>query len=115
MPESPEGGAVALQSWRSRFPSLQFESPAPAILEIVICSPARLNAADAHTHRDLAQIWREIDTDETVRAVLVRGAGKHFSAGGDFSLIEDMIASEATLVRVWKEASDLVYNLINCS
>src|SRR3981081_3369739 len=26
-----------------------------------------------------------------------------------------MIDNEATLIRVWKEASDLVYNLINCS
>jgi enoyl-CoA hydratase len=26
-----------------------------------------------------------------------------------------MITDEATLIRVWKEASDLVYNLINCS
>jgi len=45
----------------------------------------------------------------------VRGAGKGFSAGGDYSLIADMIADDATLVRVWKEARDLVYNLVNCS
>jgi enoyl-CoA hydratase len=50
-----------------------------------------------------------------VRAVLVRGEGEHFSSGGDFAMIERMIADEATLVRVWKEASDLVYNLVNCS
>jgi enoyl-CoA hydratase len=30
-------------------------------------------------------------------------------------MIERMIEDEATLVRVWKEASDLVYNLVNCS
>lgn len=47
--------------------------------------------------------------------MLVRGAGKHFSSGGDFEMIERMIEDEATLLRVWKEASDLVYNLINCS
>ncbi|HVO47079.1 MAG TPA: enoyl-CoA hydratase/isomerase family protein [Steroidobacteraceae bacterium] len=116
MPEAiPPGAPVTPESWRARYPSLRFESPAAGVLEIVISSPERLNAADAHTHRELAQIWRDIDIDESVRAVLVRGAGKHFSSGGDFSLIEDMIASEATLVRVWKEASDLVYNLINCS
>jgi enoyl-CoA hydratase len=60
-------------------------------------------------------VWREIDLDDSVRAVLVRGDGDHFSSGGDFSLIEQMISDEATLIRVWKEASDLVYNLINCS
>ena len=50
-----------------------------------------------------------------MRVVLVRGAGANFSSGGDFGLIERMIEDEATLIRVWKEASDLVYNLINCS
>ena len=66
-------------------------------------------------HRDLAHVWRSVDIDEAVRVVLVRGAGEHFSSGGDYAMIEHMIADEATLVRVWKEASDLVYNLINCS
>ncbi|HEY6483587.1 MAG TPA: enoyl-CoA hydratase/isomerase family protein [Steroidobacteraceae bacterium] len=107
--------AIELVRYRQRFAQLQFSEPAADVLEIVISSPQRLNAADAGMHRDLAGVWREIDTDASVRAVLVRGAAEHFSAGGDFSLIQSMIEDEATLVRVWKEASDLVYNLINCS
>jgi enoyl-CoA hydratase len=97
------------------FASLQFKDAGPGILEIVLSNPARLNAADESMHRDLALVWRAIDVDDAVRVVLVRGEGEHFSSGGDFAMIERMIADEATLVRVWKEASDLVYNLINCS
>jgi enoyl-CoA hydratase len=81
----------------------------------VISNEGRLNAATEAMHRDLALVWREIDVDDAVRAVLVRGAGEHFSSGGDFAMIERMIEDETTLIRVWKEASDLVYNLINCS
>src|SRR5258708_5778661 len=66
-------------------------------------------------HRDLALVWRAIDADDAVRAVVVRGEGSNFSSGGDFEMINRMIEDEATLIRVWKEASDLVYNLINCS
>ena len=66
-------------------------------------------------HRDLAYVWRDIDMDDSVNAVLVKGAGKGFSAGGDFDLIDSMIEDDDTLARVWKEARDLVYNLINCS
>ena len=106
---------LALQSYAQSFPSLKFEEPAPGVLEIIISNPKRLNAADAAMHRDLALVWRTIDQDESVGAVLVRGAGEHFSSGGDFSLIEKMISDDATLIRVWKEAGDLVYNLINCS
>jgi enoyl-CoA hydratase len=104
-----------LERYRRAFPSLAFEAPGGAVLELVITNEGRMNAATEAMHRDLALVWREIDTDEAVRAVLVRGAGEHFSAGGDFAMIERMLDDEATLVRVWKETSDLVYNLINCS
>jgi len=107
--------SIDLQRYEREHGSLQYSEPSPAVLEIVISKPDRLNAADEAMHRDLATVWRAIDTDPAVRCVLVRGAGEHFSSGGDFEMIERMIADEATLLRAWKEASDLVYNLINCS
>ncbi len=106
---------IDLDRYHSNFPGLSFAAPEPAILEIVIGKEGRRNAADESTHRSLALVWRDVDGDDAVRAVLIRGAGKHFSSGGDFDMIERMIEDEATLVRVWKEAGDLVYNLINCS
>ena len=110
-----EASVIRLAGYRDAFATLGFDSPAPGVLEMVLGTGERLNAADAAMHRDLARVWRVIDTDPAVRAVLVRGAGANFSAGGDFVLIESMIADEAALLRVWKEASDLVYNLVNCS
>ena len=97
------------------FPSLQFLAAQPGILEIVIANKNRLNAASEAMHADLAAVWRAIDADGDVRVALVRGEGANFSSGGEFEMIERMIADEATLIRVWKEAGDLVYNLINCS
>ncbi|GAC1506353.1 MAG: enoyl-CoA hydratase/isomerase family protein [Steroidobacteraceae bacterium] len=97
------------------FSSLQFFAPEAGILELVMRNPGRLNAATEAMHRDLAQVWRTIDIDAAVRVVVVRGEGSNFSSGGDFDMIDRMIEDEATLIRVWKEASDLVYNLINCS
>src|SRR5881628_3883905 len=41
------------------------------------------------------------------------GAGKAFSAGGDLSLVEDMAGNPDALTRTMREASDLVYNMIN--
>jgi enoyl-CoA hydratase/carnithine racemase len=111
----PTPDTVALDYYRSACPALQFAAPLPGILEIIITNEPHLNAADAAMHRDLAQIWRLLDSDAAIRAVLVRGAGANFCAGGDFALLEEMIADDAALVRVWKEASDLVYNLVNCS
>jgi len=106
---------IGLEALRAGFPGLQFDSPSDGVLELVIANEGRQNSATEGTHRDLANVWRALDADPEFRAVLVRGAGDHFSSGGDFALIERMIADEATLLRVWREASDLVYNLVDCS
>lgn len=106
---------IDLARYRAEFPSLEFSEPGTGILEIVLSNVERQNAASESMHRDLALVWREIDTDDAVRTGLVRGAGEHFSSGGDFAMIERMLTDDATLVRVWKDAGDLVYNLINCS
>jgi enoyl-CoA hydratase len=103
-----------LESYRQAHPSLRFETGSPRILEIVLAGDAGVNTADAAMHRDLAMVWRRIDADASVAAVIVRGAGEAFSAGGDYRLIESMMADDQTLLRVWKEARDLVYNLVNC-
>ena len=50
-----------------------------------------------------------------MNAAIQTASGGNFSAGGDFALIKDMIADFETRTRVWKEARDLVYNVVNCS
>src|SRR5699024_6912633 len=66
-------------------------------------------------HRDLAEVWPAIDRDDAVRAVLVRGEGKAFSAGGSFELIEQTKGQYADRVRIMREARDLVLNIVNFS
>jgi enoyl-CoA hydratase len=94
---------------------LQFDRPHPRVLRLTMSNPGKLNAADRKMHGELAAIWRDIDADESVSAVILRGAGEAFSAGGDFAMIEEMIEDFHTRSAVWKEARDIVYNLINCS
>jgi enoyl-CoA hydratase/carnithine racemase len=69
------------------YPSLQLERPADGVLRVVMSAPGRLNAAGPQMHRDLAGIWTEVDRDPEVRAVVVRGAGDAFSAGGDLGVV----------------------------
>ncbi|MBW0119485.1 enoyl-CoA hydratase/isomerase family protein [Pseudonocardia abyssalis] len=97
-----------------RFPALRVERPEESILEIVLDGP-NLNAVGADAHGQLADIWPVIDRDESVRVVVIRGAGRGFSAGGSFDLIESMVDDPAVRTRVMREARDLVYNVINCS
>jgi len=66
-------------------------------------------------HGELAAIWRDIDADPGVSAAILTGAGKAFSAGGDFDMIQKIMDDFPTRARNWKEARDIVYNVINCS
>ncbi|MCB1436296.1 MAG: enoyl-CoA hydratase/isomerase family protein [Rhodobiaceae bacterium] len=94
---------------------LKFDWPAERVLRITMENPGRLNSADRVMHGELVRIWRDIDADPGVSAAIIRGAGNAFSAGGDLDLVKEMTEEFDTLTRVWKEARDLVYNIINCS
>jgi enoyl-CoA hydratase len=98
----------------TEFSTLTFETNQPGVLEVVFDGP-NLNAVDEETHRDIPRIWPVIDDDPDVRVVLVRGAGKAFSAGGSFDLIDAQIEDYGTRMRVMRESRDLFYNMINCS
>jgi len=99
----------------SEYKSLTFERPQPGILEIVMGQEGKLAVADAQMHRELAEIWRDIDADPEISVAIIRGVGKGFSGGGSLDLVEEMTQDFDTRARVWREARDLVYNLINCS
>lgn len=97
------------------FASLRFSRPDDGLLEIVMSTPGRLNAAGHDMHRDLAGVWRAVDRDPETAVAIIRGEGKAFSSGGDLDLVTDMANDFETRIRVLKEARDLVYEVINCS
>ena len=99
----------------ARYERLKFDWPGERILRITMENPGRLNSADRVMHAELVEIWRDVDADPDVSAAIIRGAGDAFSAGGDLDLVQEMTEDFDTLSRVWKEARDLVYNLVNCS
>jgi len=97
------------------YPSLEFERPADGILQLTLRAPGRLNAVSGDMHRELSAVWRTVSADEETRAVLVTGADGAFSSGGDLDLVEEIAADFETRVRLFWEARDLVYNLIDCT
>ncbi|WP_136660638.1 enoyl-CoA hydratase/isomerase family protein [Nitratireductor sp. XY-223] len=98
----------------SEYDQLSFDHPAEGVLRITLNRPERLNALDSEGHRQLTEIWRAVDKDQSISAVIIRGAGRGFSAGGDFEMIEELIEDFDARARLWRETRDLVYNIINC-
>jgi enoyl-CoA hydratase len=96
------------------YPSLELDRPAPHVLRLTLRAAGRLNAVSATMHRELASIWQTVGADDEIRAVIVRGADGAFSSGGDLDLVLEIASDHATRLRVFHEARDLVYNVINC-
>jgi enoyl-CoA hydratase len=96
------------------FPGLTIDRPAGGVTRITLDGPG-LNAVGPDVHRELAEVWRVVDRDPDTRVALLRGAGKAFSAGGSFELVDEIVRDEATRLRVLREARDLVVNVIECS
>lgn len=99
----------------AQFTNLRFEQAAPHVLRITISAPGRLNAVSAAMHRELADVWTVVDRDPQTRVAIIQGEGGAFSSGGDLDLVEEMAHDHAVRIRVWREARDLVYNVLNCS
>jgi enoyl-CoA hydratase len=112
------GSHVGNPEFYAHYQSLRVQRHPQGIVEIVMsgegANRSRLATANAQMHRELAEIWRDVDRDPDARVALIRGEGKGFSAGGDLELVEQMAADFAVRTRVWREARDLVYNVINC-
>ncbi len=96
------------------YPSLTFDRPADGVLRVTLEGP-NLNAVGPDAHRELGEVWLDVDKDPDTRVAILQGAGKGFSAGGSFDLIETMIADYGTRIQVMREARDIVLNVINCS
>ena len=96
------------------FPDLSFDRPAPHVLRITMDAPG-LNAVSHAVHRQLADVWLAVDRDPDTHVALLRGAGKAFSAGGSFELLDSLMNDYEVRTRVMREARDLVFNVISCS
>jgi enoyl-CoA hydratase len=96
------------------FPDLAFDRPSAKVLRITLDGPG-LNSVSHAVHRQLADVWLAVDRDPTTNVVLLQGAGKAFSAGGSFDLIDGLLNDYGARLQIMREARDLVYNVISCS
>src|SRR5919201_3940779 len=100
----------------SEYRELRIRRLEPGVLEIVMrAEEGKLSVTTARMHAEMARIWLDVDREAETRVAILRGEGRGFSAGGDLKMVEEMTQDFAVRARVWREAKDLVYNLINCS
>jgi enoyl-CoA hydratase len=98
----------------AEYTRLRIERPSDGVLQITLDDPERLNATGPEMHLQLSKVFRTIDEDEATRAVVVTGAGRAFSAGGDLDWIAEQVGNYEQTMRVMREAGDIVRTMIDC-
>jgi enoyl-CoA hydratase/carnithine racemase len=98
----------------SSYNHLLFERRDHGVLLITMNRPEVFNAADEAMHSQLATLWTDVARDDETRVVVITGAGKAFSAGGDLAMVQRMAGDYDRTTRMLSEMSALVYNMTSC-
>jgi enoyl-CoA hydratase len=95
----------------------------PDELDIVIDGPVRvvrlnrpdhLNATNHELHRGLAALFPQIDADVEARAVVLTGNGKAFSAGGDFTYLDELTRDQDHRTETLAHGRQIVTGMVGC-
>jgi enoyl-CoA hydratase len=81
---------------------------------LTINRPESLNSTNFRLHNELSRVWLDLAEDDEVRVAVITGAGRAFSAGGDFEVVEKSMGNLEVVAQTMKEARDIVHNMINC-
>lgn len=76
-----------------------------SILTITLNRPEKRNALNDALINDLKNALRQADRDDTLRAIIIRGAGKDFCSGADLSALQKI--SESDVLENWDDADNL--------
>ncbi len=87
------------------------------VLTLTLNRPEALNAVSPEMHTELSRIFTDVQLDEETNAVVVTGAGKAFSAGGDVKGMLDRAegkADEAPAITRVFEARKIIDSMLDC-
>jgi len=92
---------------------IQVEADGPVRI-VTLNRPAALNAVNEALHTGLARLWGRLSEDYDARAVVLTGAGRAFSAGGDFGYLRELSQDTVLRARTIQHGRDLVLGLARC-
>jgi enoyl-CoA hydratase/carnithine racemase len=74
--------------------------------------PLALNAASQDLHRRLAEVWPELAADDDCRGVVLTGAGRAFSAGGDLGVLRQMHEDAVYREKILAEGRRIIEGMV---
>lgn len=79
---------------------------------VTLNRPDELNAVNRELHCALANVWRQIAADTEAKAVILTGAGKAFSAGGDLDWITTFLDDPAARDESLREGAQIIEEIL---
>ncbi|MCF6386159.1 enoyl-CoA hydratase/isomerase family protein [Mycobacterium sp. MBM] len=92
---------------------IQVEADGPLRI-ITLNRPDELNAVNDDLHVGLARIWNRLSLDPTARVAVITGAGKAFSAGGDFNYIKELSEDVDLRTKTIIDGREIVMGMVRC-
>jgi enoyl-CoA hydratase len=84
------------------------------VLTITLNNPDKLNAFSEIGHRELSRIFVDAAEDEDSEIIVVTGAGRAFTAGGDLEYMQKLRDEPALMHRTVREAKRIAFSLLDC-
>jgi enoyl-CoA hydratase/carnithine racemase len=81
---------------------------------ITLNRPDALNAVNDPLHIGLARLWPRLSDDRAARAAVLTGAGRAFSAGGDFTYLDEIRRDPELRARTIADGRDIVLGMVRC-
>ncbi|ORJ61778.1 enoyl-CoA hydratase/isomerase family protein [Mycobacterium simiae] len=85
-----------------------------ALRIITLNRPDSLNSVNDDLHSGLARIWQRLTDDPTARAAVITGAGRAFSAGGDFTYLKELSGDAELRAKTIRDGREIVLGMARC-
>ena len=85
-----------------------------ALRIITLNRPDDLNAVNDNLHVGLARLWQRLTDDPTARAAVITGAGRAFSAGGDFTYLAELAEDADLRAKTIRDGREIVLGMARC-
>lgn len=81
---------------------------------ITLNRPDALNAVNDSLHEGLAHLWTRLSEDYDARAAVITGAGRAFSAGGDFAYLQELGEDPKLRAKTILHGREIVLGMTRC-
>ncbi|AKH68689.1 enoyl-CoA hydratase/carnithine racemase [Spongiibacter sp. IMCC21906] len=100
-------------SFFDRYEFFKFERRGK-VLNIILNNPEKLNAFSEEGHRELSRVFFDAAEDLESEIIVVTGAGRAFTAGGDLEYMQKLRDNPELMHRTIREAKRFVFTLLDC-